>query len=649
MRAWEQSSSRQSGTANGGLPDRSRLSPACSWFECYLLPVLVTLLGMGLYLYGLDSKSLWFDELGTLTCSGWHGSWMDAIREPLTIPTTPKPPLSFLIAHLFLSLGDRVFLLRFQAALFATLTIPLVMVLAGRLLPAPAPGPRPALTGVPDPGTGRRPLPRRAGLLAAFLLAISPYYLRYAQEARMYALWTCLSLLSLYLFWRALTSTQARWWALFALVSALALYTHLFALLPLGVMALYALGLLLRRGHRTDFPFQVWHFAAAMAALVLLFLPLAPFLAQGLASEEGLGGEPVPDWGATQFLSSLRLFSGGSYAGLILYASLLLVGAAALFARGRESLILMSMWILLPLVIVFSAPFSHAARLRYFIFALPVYLLLVAYGLTVVLRWLGHRAEPRPAGRRQVLATFGLVLLVAGLAALNAPRLVRYQDETKQGWRKAMSLLNARTNSGDQVFVRHIYHQKGLLFYASQLPPGGNSWNERNVQVFPQDLAQAFPPGDGQGKWIVGPLKERFLPGGEFETWIRPHYGLGSPLILPPSGVPQEAKLLAPTSYRTLVVVPVEPYRLPLVRFWADASTLPSGGCTQLRWAVEGVKELYLDGEGVVGQGQRQVCPPTARSYELRAVQLDGSSTQRQVDIAVRPPVPTFSLAGMLP
>ena len=95
------------------------------------MPILITLLAMALHLYGLSSKSLWFDELSTLTNAGWGGSWWEAVRNPLTIPTTPKPPLSFVITRLFLALGDRVFLLRLQAAFFATLTIPVTYIVAG--------------------------------------------------------------------------------------------------------------------------------------------------------------------------------------------------------------------------------------------------------------------------------------------------------------------------------------------------------------------------------------------------------------------------------------------------------------------------------------------------------------------------------------
>ena len=134
--------------------------------EGFLLPVLVTLLAMALHLYRLDSQSLWSDELGTLTGAGWGGSWLDAVLRPLTIPTIAKPPFWSVVTHLFLQLGERDFFLRLPAALFATLTVPLLYTL------------------------GRALFDRHVGLLGAFLLAIAPLQIRYAQQARMYAMWS---------------------------------------------------------------------------------------------------------------------------------------------------------------------------------------------------------------------------------------------------------------------------------------------------------------------------------------------------------------------------------------------------------------------------------------------------------------------------
>jgi mannosyltransferase len=607
--------------AEGDLFTMSGRTPAGSgadatWLQAYLAPVAVTLLGMTLYLYGLESKSLWFDELGTLTCAGWGGTWLDAIRYPLTIPTTPKPPLSFLVTRLFLILGDYVYTLRLPSAFFAILTIPLLYAL------------------------GKTLFGRRVGLLASFLLAIAPLHLRYAQEARMYALFAFLSILSLYLFWRAISSADWRWWLTFALVNILNLYTHLFALLPLGVMTLFAFGLLVWPLRQPRYPFRGWYFAAALAIIALAYAPFMPFLLEGLASGEGLGGEAASDWDLGGLASALRLFSGASMAGLIVYGTLFALAMVALAARRRDLLILAIMWLVLPVIFVLIMPFGHKVRIRFFLFGLPVYLLLVAYGLTIVVDWaascLDRLRGPESSGSAaRVLVTALLLGLLAVTAFSSIPA---YYAETKQNWRQAIWEVDELAEPGDKILVRHIYHQKGVLFY-NRLDPGRSvDWSEENVQVLPRDLVAAFPP-DGEGtRWLLVPEQGRFLPGGALEDHIMPHYHLLPPTAFRASRVPLDAQLISPTSYRPVAVVQAVRTQPPSIRFWADEISVTQGDCTSLHWETSNIRELYFDGQGVVGQGTREVCPETSTQYTLEVIHRDGTIEVQTVEILVDMP-----------
>lgn len=80
----------------------------------------------------------------------------------------------------------------------------------------------------------------------------------------------------------------------------------------------------------------------------------------------------------------------------------------------------------------------------------------------------------------------------------------------------------------------------------------------------------------------------------------------------------------------------------PAVAFSADASSVVAGACTTLRWSVQHVNAVYLDGNGVMGQGEQRVCPATAQTYTLRAVH-GGGETVRQVTVAVTAPTATAS------
>jgi hypothetical protein len=71
------------------------------------------------------------------------------------------------------------------------------------------------------------------------------------------------------------------------------------------------------------------------------------------------------------------------------------------------------------------------------------------------------------------------------------------------------------------------------------------------------------------------------------------------------------------------------------IDFNADSATLNTGECTWLRWGVDNVKAVYLDGEGVTGHESRKVCPTTTRSYQLNVTCQDGTQAQKSLDIRV--------------
>src|SRR5207245_2897434 len=83
----------------------------------------------------------------------------------------------------------------------------------------------------------------RAALIAAALAAVNPYLVWYSQEARSYSLLVLLSALSLLLFARALREPTRRAFVAWGVVSALAVFTHYFAvflLVPEAAWLIYA-------------------------------------------------------------------------------------------------------------------------------------------------------------------------------------------------------------------------------------------------------------------------------------------------------------------------------------------------------------------------------------------------------------------------
>ena len=127
-----------------------------------LLLVVITLVGGLLRVWALGAKSLWLDEAFSIWLArqplGELWSWLVRIDQ--------HPPLYYTLLQLWLRLGDDAGTVRLLSALCSTATIPVLFAI-GRRLGGPA-----------------------LGLTAALILALAPFHVRFAQEARMYALLT---------------------------------------------------------------------------------------------------------------------------------------------------------------------------------------------------------------------------------------------------------------------------------------------------------------------------------------------------------------------------------------------------------------------------------------------------------------------------
>jgi hypothetical protein len=71
------------------------------------------------------------------------------------------------------------------------------------------------------------------------------------------------------------------------------------------------------------------------------------------------------------------------------------------------------------------------------------------------------------------------------------------------------------------------------------------------------------------------------------------------------------------------------------VRFWADDTTTKAGACTTLHWDVEGVREVYLDGDPTVGHSSKKICPCETERHTLTVLYQNGSSEDFTVTVNV--------------
>ena len=242
----------------------------------FALAALVALAFL-LRLDGLD-ESLMGDELYThrIVSGTGLGDVLEAVSD-----SAITPPLHYLLAWGSVQLGDDEIFIRLPSLVLGTATVLTVYLLARRI----------------EGGA--------AALLAAALIAIDPFAVFFSTEARAYATLMFLVTLSTLALLHAIESRRAIWWALYAVASVCALYTHYTAAIPLVVQVLGAVDRAGSNppgcgGHRSHLPRVpaldpgVSHDQAGGTAQIAAVHPLS-VESVGQASGRLLFGQPLAD------------------------------------------------------------------------------------------------------------------------------------------------------------------------------------------------------------------------------------------------------------------------------------------------------------------------------------------------------------------
>ena len=386
----------------------------------------IFLAGIFLRFYGLGKESVWLDEV--LSYEFARGSIVNLLHQTAM---DVHPPLYFLILHPFLSLGIREEVLRFPSFLFGCLAIPLIYLL------------------------GRELYGKSQGLIAAALLAFSPFHIFYSQEARMYPLflfWVCLSS---YLLLLALRRGEWKFWIGYALASALSLYTHYFTIFVLLAQNLY----LLIHWKQEKFPREfLVRWLASQLLILLAFSPWLPILISQYESGKGewmlrYFGYP----GVKSVLQTIQVFGIGpaNTKVWIICISYFFLALALLgfFYRERTSgshpRLFLGISFFLPFFIVLLASlFKPAFQIKYLIGLYPFYLLLIAGGISFLKRkWAKGLAV-------------GLLLL-----SFSYPLYLHYTLVRGTVWREATQVVVMNYRNGDVVGFNAGYISRIFQYY----------------------------------------------------------------------------------------------------------------------------------------------------------------------------------------
>ncbi len=394
--------------------------------QVYALPGLVVLLGFALRLYRLDAQSLWWDEIYTVARSVMS---VPELIENL-FESRVHLPLYFLLMQTWGEIGRGEFVIRYFSVLGGVLTLPL-MVQTGRLLNG-----------------------RQVGWLGAFLLAISPFHIWYAQEARMYTFLALNALAANYFLLRQLRQERRRYWVGYAMTLTFTLYSHY-----LGALLLIAHYVFFSLHYRRDKKlFRRWFASASVAGAAFMAWFLAVYFVSSFTQASISWISPVrwyePVVTLLAFAVGRTIDPARPFYYLAFFAYLLPALVMLRYLRGVPSLTfqhlaarLLWCWLLVPLVLVtlisldWSVPDQRFIYMdRYIISLLPAFVLLAAWGMVVMARrW------------RWLLPVF--VVLVLLPTAVSLRNLYFNPEYGREDWRTAVDHMATNKQPGDVLLL----------------------------------------------------------------------------------------------------------------------------------------------------------------------------------------------------
>ncbi|MBL7182909.1 MAG: glycosyltransferase family 39 protein [Anaerolineae bacterium] len=460
--------------------------------------IAVIILAFALRIYRLDHQSIWYDE-GVSVYFANQGL-KDLVAG---VSADNHPPLHFFSLHLWLKLaGQSEFSIRFLSLISGVLSVPLLFKL------------------------GRELFNRRVGLLAAFLLSISPFHVWFSQEARMYTLAALLGLASVYTFVLLLrkgaSSARRHIWLSYVVTSTLGLYTHFYVAFIILFENVVFLGQWIlrqvkrqtsnvKRHESTNSEFtnlRTW--LLAQLCIALLFLPWARFLATRVSADatywEGALGllTAAKD---TFIAFSVGHTMGGRAADLVAlgFVALAAVGVLASLWEwklevgswkledGRGKVVHFPSSTLHPPSSIFQSPISNLQcptglvllylavpigalfaisynrpkfASRYLLPALPAFYLLMAVGLGR----LASSCQPKARGSRLLgtVALIGLLCSLGFVSGASAGSLANYyfdEEYARSDFRSVAEYISSRAEAKDAIILLGGHMLPAFTYY----------------------------------------------------------------------------------------------------------------------------------------------------------------------------------------
>lgn len=428
-------------------------------FKRYALLAGILLFGLGLRLYHNLDISLWHDEAFSALLIKYP--WGEMIHR---IGLDVHPPVYYITLRLWnYALGNSLLSLRGFSIFFGLLTAVGAYGFVQTAFKSP-----------------------KAATISALLIAISPFQLQYATEARMYTFGAFLAIFAAYFLVRALQeSNQTKrivFFTGFGLVAGLAALTHYYLLFTVAALCLY--GLLHQAYYYRSKLAHYWPLVGSYVLIIVIFSPwLTWFLYQYKQVGAGYWIPPLDIWSIPTTLWQMLLGIGVDIAhkptqALVLLTTLFSVYFSWAFIRKMAS---PHKWLVL---LAFIAPFggsilfallaklkggsSSVYLVRYFLYASTFYTIALSVWLTnIKWRFVGY-------------GLLGLYAITNILAFAHYWQDLQVVE--KPGMHGAVHYLQSKAKPTDHLFVGSSFEFFNLKYYLSQTrPPTGTLTSPKSM------------------------------------------------------------------------------------------------------------------------------------------------------------------------
>ncbi|MEW6145487.1 MAG: glycosyltransferase family 39 protein [Thermodesulfobacteriota bacterium] len=436
----------------------------------YLL-ILIFILGALLRFYGLDREGIWYDEAVSVAVSKL--SFKDIIRWVFDNKAETNPPFYYMVLSVWVPVfGDSEAVLRVPSVIFGSLSVIAIY------------------------AVGRQLFDKKTALIAALILALSAFHLRYAQEARGYTLMVCLILVSYYSFLRLTIGKSKLYAAVYVVSTALLVYTHYYGTMIILAQNIFCFTLLLRKRKIGEIGLGGWIKLQAMTGLVLL--PGLVFLAViALKIQKGFW---VPEPSSEAIWQFLIIYAGSVYL-LVLFLAFSVYAAAGLRkgnpaqvkkpgktsaepARAAglsegEKLYMLLVWMAVPVLVPYLISLVSS----------PILIFRYTIGASLALYLLASNGIGKMQNRWLITAAAGLILIFS-FANVNT----YFSTVRKHQWRELMTFVESNAGPADIIVVSPVYEMVTAEYYH----------NRKDLTIVP--LGNKFPVFENLGRkniWFV--------------------------------------------------------------------------------------------------------------------------------------------------